>query len=70
MSDLLVVEARLNMHEEICAERYADIKKSFERIHADQERVSGRMDKMGLSIIGLLIAIVGWLLIHGVPWRG
>ena len=44
MSDLLVLEARLNMHEDICAERYADIKKSFERIHIDHEKISGRID--------------------------
>ena len=70
MSDLLVLEARLNMHEDICAERYADIKKSFERIHIDHEKISGRIDKIGFSIIGLLIAMVGWLLINDVPWRG
>lgn len=57
-----VTATRLDVHEKICAERYADIKDSFGRIHA-------RLDKIIYGLIGLLITMVGWLVINGVPWR-
>jgi hypothetical protein len=50
------------VHEKVCAERYGDIKDSFSRIHA-------RLDKIMYGLIGLLITMVGWLVINGVPWK-
>lgn len=63
MIDPIVTETRLNSHEEVCAERYADIKDAFKTVHH-------RLDKIMYGIIGLLVAMVGWLLVNGVPWRG
>jgi predicted nucleic acid-binding Zn ribbon protein len=63
MSDPLVTETRLNSHEEVCAERYADIKEAFKTVH-------NRLDKIMYGIVGLLVAMVGWLLVNGVPWKG
>jgi len=62
MVDPAVTEARLSVHEQVCAERYADIKEAF-------KAVNERLDKVVYSIIGLLIAMVAWLLVNGVPWK-
>jgi predicted nucleic acid-binding Zn ribbon protein len=63
MSDPLVTETRLNSHEEVCAERYADIKEAFKTVH-------NRLDTIMYGIVGLLVAMGGWLLVNGVPWKG
>jgi predicted nucleic acid-binding Zn ribbon protein len=63
MSDPVVIQTRLNSHEEICAERYADIKEAFRTVH-------NRLDKIMYAMAGILIALVGWLLANGVPWKG
>lgn len=57
-----VTATRLDAHEKICAERYGDIKDSFSRVHA-------RLDKIMYGLIGLLITMVGWLVVNGVPWK-
>lgn len=57
-----VTATRLESHEKVCAERYGDIKTSFDRVHS-------RLDKIMYGLIGLLITMVGWLLINGVPWK-
>jgi mannose/fructose/N-acetylgalactosamine-specific phosphotransferase system component IID len=57
-----VTATRLEAHEKICAERYGDIKDSFTRVHA-------RLDKIMYGLIGLLITMVGWLVVNGVPWK-
>jgi hypothetical protein len=57
-----VTATRLDVHERICAERYGDIKDSFGRVHA-------RLDKIIYGLIGLLITMVGWLVVNGVPWK-
>ena len=57
-----VTATRLDVHEKICAERYGDIKDSFSRVHA-------RLDKIIYGLIGLLITMVGWLVVNGVPWK-
>ncbi len=62
MTDPIVTETRLSLHEQVCAERYADIKQAF-------KSVNERLDKVIYGIIGLLIAMVGWLLINGAPWK-
>jgi len=58
---IAVVEANLVGHEKICAERYGNIEKSFERVH-------GRLDWIMYGMIALLLTIVGYLLVNGVPW--
>ena len=63
MSDPLVTETRLNSHEEVCAERYADIKEAFKAVH-------DRLNTIMYGMIGLLVAMVSWLLVNGVPWKG
>lgn len=62
MTDPAVTETRLSVHEQVCAERYADIKEAF-------KAVNERLDKVVYGIIGLLIAMVAWLLVNGVPWK-
>lgn len=57
-----VTATRLDVHERICAERYGEIKESFARVHA-------RLDKIIYGLIGLLLTMVGWLVVNGVPWR-
>ncbi len=57
-----VTATRLDAHEKICAERYGDIKDSFGRVHA-------RLDKIIYGLIALLITMVGWLVVNGVPWN-
>ena len=63
MADPAVTETRLNSHEQICSERYGEIREAFKTIHT-------RLDKIMYGMIGILVAIVGWLLSHGVPWKG
>jgi predicted nucleic acid-binding Zn ribbon protein len=57
-----ITATRLDAHEKICAERYGEIKESFARVHA-------RLDKIIYGLIGLLLTMVGWLVINGVPWK-
>lgn len=61
--DPIVTETRLSAHEEICAERYTDIKEAFKTVH-------NRLDKIMYGMVGILLAMVGWLLTNGVPWKG
>jgi hypothetical protein len=56
-----VLEERLEGHEKVCAERYGEISKSFDRIH-------GRLDWIMRGIIGLLAAMLAWVVVNGVPW--
>lgn len=58
---IAVAEANLAGHEKVCAERYGNIEKSFERVH-------GRLDWIMYGMIALLLTIVGYLLVNGVPW--
>ena len=57
-----VVTERLEGHERVCAERYGQINLSFERIHS-------RLDWIMRGVIGLLFAMVAWLLLNGRPWE-
>lgn len=63
LTAVAVVATRVDSHEKVCAERYGDIKSSFDRVH-------GRLDKIMWAVLGLLVTMVGWLLINGVPWKG
>ena len=58
-----VISARVDTHEKVCAERYGEIKGSFDRVH-------GRLDKIMWAVLCLLVTMVGWLLVNGVPWKG
>ena len=58
---IAVIEQRLEGHEKVCAERYGEISKSFDRIH-------GRLDWIMRGIIGLLAAMLAWVIVNGVPW--
>ena len=58
---VVVLEERLEGHEKICAERYGEISKSFDRVH-------GRLDWIMRGIIGLLAAMLAWVVLNGVPW--
>ena len=57
----VVLEERLENHEKVCAERYGEISKSFDRVH-------GRLDWIMRGIIGLLAAMLAWVVVNGVPW--
>lgn len=57
-----ITATRLDSHEKICSERYGEIKGSFARIH-------GRLDTIIYGLIGLLITMVGFLIVNGVPWK-
>lgn len=61
MVKVAVLAARLEGHEKVCAERYGEISKSFDRIH-------GRLDWIMRGIVGLLAAMLSWVIINGVPW--
>lgn len=66
MSDDVVLKAavlaeRLDGHEKICAERYGEISKSFDRVHS-------RLDWIMRGIIGLLAAMLAWVVANGLPW--
>ena len=63
MVDPMITETRLSSHEEVCAERYADIKELF-------KIVNKRLDTIVYGMVGILLAMVGWLLANGVPWKG
>ena len=56
-----VLEERMEGHEKICAERYGEISKSFDRIH-------GRLDWIMRGVIGLLGAMLAWVIVNGLPW--
>ncbi len=57
----VVLEERLENHEKVCAELYGEISKSFDRVH-------GRLDWIMRGIIGLLAAMLAWVIVNGVPW--
>lgn len=61
MLKVAVLEERLEGHEKICAERYGEISKSFDRVH-------GRLDWIMRGIICLLAAMLAWVVVNGVPW--
>lgn len=56
-----ILEERMEGHEKICAERYGEISKSFDRIH-------GRLDWIMRGVIGLLGAMLAWVIVNGLPW--
>lgn len=56
-----VLEERLEGHEKICAERYGEISRSFDRVH-------GRLDWIMRGVVGLLAAMLAWVVVNGVPW--
>lgn len=56
-----VTATRLESHEKVCADRYGDIKESFERVHK-------RLDAIMYGLLTLLLTMVAWLLVNGVPW--
>jgi predicted nucleic acid-binding Zn ribbon protein len=62
--DARAIEAltRIDSHEKVCAERYGEIKGSFDRVHT-------RLDKILYGIIGLLVTMVGYLIVVGRPWE-
>jgi len=57
-----VTASRLDDHEKICAERYAGIKDDFKDVFKD-------LNSIKHALIGLLLAVVGWLIINGVQWK-
>jgi len=61
MLKAVVLQERLEGHEKICAERYGEITKSFDRVH-------GRLDWIMRGIISLLAAMLAWVVLNGVPW--
>ncbi len=56
-----ILAERLEGHERICAERYGEITKSFDRVHS-------RLDWIMRCVLGLLAAMLGWVVTNGVPW--
>jgi len=58
---LAVLEERLDGHEKICAERYGEISKSFDRVHS-------RLDWIMRGVVGLMAGMLAWLIVNGVPW--
>lgn len=74
------VAARQDHHEDECTRRYSALDNTLQSLHTkldenrrdhedSQRRLYGMMWKFALSIIGLLVIIVGYLLAHGVPWQ-
>lgn len=78
------VEGRLNDHEKHCTERYqeirdglGDVKKSIashetkrsEQFNSIYTRIDALARSIYISVILLLIAMLGYLLTNGVPWR-
>ena len=57
-----VTASRLDDHEKICAERYAGIKDDFRSVFKD-------LNAIKYAVIGLLVAMVAWLIANGVPWK-
>lgn len=57
-----VTATRLDSHEKVCAERYGEIKVSFDRVHS-------RLDKLFYGIVGLLLTMLGFVLVNGPPWK-
>ncbi len=57
-----VLEERIEGHEKICAERYGEISKSFDRVHS-------RLDWIMRGIVGLLAAVLAWVVANGLPWK-
>jgi len=53
-----VLEARIDGHERVCAERYGEIKDSFGRVH---DRLDGINVGIRSGLIGMLIFMVGVL---------
>lgn len=58
-----ILEERLEGHEKLCAERYGQIVKSFDRVH-------NRLDWIMRVAVGTLAAMLSWVVTNGVPWPG
>lgn len=56
-----VLAERLEGHERVCADRYGEISKSFDRVHS-------RLDWIMRGVIGILMAVAAYLLVNGAPW--
>lgn len=56
-----ILEERLDGHEKLCAERYGQIVRSFERVH-------NRLDWILRGMVGVLASMLAWVVINGVPW--
>jgi len=53
-----VLEARIDGHEKVCAERYGEIKDSFGRVH---DRLDGINVGIRTVLIGMVVFLVGVL---------
>ncbi len=56
-----ILEERLEGHERLCAERYGQIAKSFDRIHS-------RLDWIIRGLVSVLASVLAWIVVNGVPW--
>ncbi len=56
-----ILEERLDGHEKLCAERYGQIAKSFDRIHS-------RLDWIIRALISVMASILAWVVVNGLPW--
>ena len=66
---------RLGGHESQCDLRYKSIADGLEKMSAGQTRIHSRVDSIftrlltwGGSLVGVLLAMLAYLLINGAPW--
>ena len=55
-------------HERQCAERWAEARDEIKGVKAVLETFRGRFIAVLFALIGLLVAMIGYLLVEGPPW--
>lgn len=66
----VATEARLNSHEKICSERYADIKESFSRVHGRLDGINSELRRVLWAVLACAIALLGWYVTNYGPFAG
>lgn len=57
-----VVESRLDNHEKICGDRYAEITDNF-------KDVGGKLDRIMWAVLGGLFVMLAYVIVNGRPWE-
>lgn len=56
-----ILEERLEGHEKLCAERYGQIARSFDRVHS-------RLDWIIRALVSVMASMLAWVVVNGLPW--
>lgn len=57
-----VVESRLDNHEKVCGDRYAEITANF-------KDVGSKLDRIMWAVLGGLFVVLAYVVVNGRPWE-